>query len=77
MRAGEEGETPDDDDDDGGDGAVAEDKTGAKDEREKREKAEARLPLIQRDLIRATNFAGELIECCRRDWRCADYCMPV
>lgn len=40
-------------------------------------KAEARLPLIQRDLIRATNFAGELIECCRRDWRCADYCMPV
>lgn len=47
---------------------------GAKD---RAEKAEARLPLIQRDLIRATNFAGELIECCRRDWRCADYCMPV
>lgn len=41
------------------------------------EKAEARLPLIQLDLIRATNFAGELIECCRRDWRYADYCMPV
>lgn len=41
------------------------------------EKVEARLPLIQLDLIRATNFAGELIECCCRDWRCADYCMPV